>query len=244
MRGNTNINKNGSTSKNLLKEEKEIFIQLREAYNSISNSYLRLKRQPWKQFEQLINRLLNEHLDSYGGALLDAGCGNGRNLSIFDGFSSKIGIDPIENLVIQVPKYNGIPVLGSITHVPFKKNSFELIISVAVIHHFKHQKTRQMVIHELLELLKTNGLLIITVWKRDRPGKIGDVILKLVQGENSQDEYLPWKNTSGEIIANRYYHYFTRHDFKELLSPFQKHVVEWGTFGGKIKQNFYAVFRK
>ena len=243
MRSDSSINKNQPTSQSISTEEKKIFFDLRSSYQNLSSSYLRLKKHPWKQFADLLNELTPIVTQIKKGALLDAGAGNGRNMDLFQ-FSLKVGLDPIAQLVSHTTMFSALPVIGSVTHPPFKKNSFDLILLVAVIHHFKRKETHELVIKELFQLLRPEGVLILTAWKRDRKGRIGQVLIDHINGINSQDDYLPWKDAFGKLIATRYYHYFTRKDFNELINLFSPFLLKWGSFGGKIKENYYAVFKK
>lgn len=67
--------------------------------------------------------------------VLDAGCGNGKNISYYNTKCNMIGIDKSKSLV-RICKEKGYNVeRGDITNTHYKDNVFHYIISIAVIHH-------------------------------------------------------------------------------------------------------------
>lgn len=242
MRGNSRIDSNRGSSKILDADEIANFVSLRNSYKTISSKYLQFKKKPWKALEPLIQRLHAFCPNPF--SILDAGAGNGRNLAYFPNVPTKLALDPIEQLVRNSVFYGGLPILGSSTSLPFRDRSFDIILSIAVIHHFRSLSTAKLVLIELLRILKDDGVLLVTVWRRDRPGRIGAVIRNLVEGKSANEEYVPWKDSSGNVLAKRYYRYYTRKEFFHLIEGLSCEMLEFGVFGGKhVKQNLYAIIR-
>lgn len=99
--------------------------------------------------------------------ILDAGCGEGRNLRYFinNGFEV-YGIDN-NPMAIQMAHftYKQVPlknwVIGSLEKLPWEDGYFDAIICNAVLH-FANTKDQFMdMIRELVRVLKTNGVLFI-----------------------------------------------------------------------------------
>jgi len=100
-------------------------------------------------------------------ALLDLGCGVGRN-SIYlgkEGFDV-IGVDISRSALKKTKlwsKVEGIPnvtvLRASMTHLPFVKQAFHAVISVSVIHHAL-KKDIEKAIEEIRTVLKDNGLFL------------------------------------------------------------------------------------
>ena len=102
-----------------------------------------------------------------GDQLLDAGCGNGRNLHWFlhNGFNIK-GIDISELAVAQVKSsYPVMPegnlLVASLENIPFGNNHFNHIICSAVLHFADNDAQFIYMLGELVRVLKTGGSLFI-----------------------------------------------------------------------------------
>lgn len=96
--------------------------------------------------------------------ILDAGCGNGRNLTYFieNGYSAT-GLDKneeeLQELRKKYPNHNFIH--SKIANLPFKNDSFDRVICIAVLH-FAENKTHFIELFaELLRVLQPKGLLFI-----------------------------------------------------------------------------------
>ena len=95
---------------------------------------------------------------------MDAGCGNGKYLNvrkdlIMEGCDRSIGL---LNLSSQM---NGNDhVLCDILNLPYKPNTFDGIISIAVIHHLSSSGHRLRAIQNLVQLLTIHGRALIYVW--------------------------------------------------------------------------------
>lgn len=96
--------------------------------------------------------------------VLDAGCGNGKNISYYNTKCNMIGIDKSKSLV-RICKEKGYNVeRGDITNTHYKDNVFHYIISIAVIHHISNETQRIQSIHEMMRILKPGGQLLVTLW--------------------------------------------------------------------------------
>ena len=119
-------------------------------YNSIAKSYNELHGE--EQSNKLM--IIKDNIKiSKSTKILDVGCGTGISSDI-DCFV--IGIDPS----IELLKLNnmGIKVLGTAEKIPFKDNSFDIVMSVTALHNFKNiEKT-------MVELT-----IVFSIWQ-----KIGD----------------------------------------------------------------------
>lgn len=87
--------------------------------------------------------------------LLDVGCGTASYLKIFN--CKKTGIDPSAELLKQAK----IPVVQGIAEkLPFKDNSFDIVISLTAIHHADPKKA----VAEMLRVAKRD--IVISVLKK------------------------------------------------------------------------------
>ena len=132
-------------------EEKYVYPIYQEiaAHFSHTRSYL------WAGIKKFVEEL------PPNSEVLDAGCGNGRNM--FRSDLNFTGVDTCPALIEIASKY-GKTVLGNILELPFEDNSFDAVICVAVIHHLATPTRRLKAIKELNRVLKPNGKLFIQVW--------------------------------------------------------------------------------
>ena len=87
-----------------------------------------------------------------GSNVLDAGCGNGKNIKYFNEKCKIIGIDNCPGL-IELCKEKGFEVYeADIKNIPFENNIFDYIMSIAVIHHFDKEADRLSAINEMLRV--------------------------------------------------------------------------------------------
>jgi len=166
---------------------------------------------------------------------LDLGCGNGRLYELFkDKKVEYIGVDNCRKLIdLAKKKYPDVQfIIGDALRLPFEDNKFDLVFSIALLHHIPSQTYRLQVLKEIKRVLKPGGLLILTVWNLYQPKlllkyKIWPMILGLrilpqsirqISWKNLdlRDVFIPWKLSNKEIIY-RYYHAFTKLEIKRLI---------------------------
>lgn len=161
--------------------------------------------------------------------VLDAGCGNGKNIKYFQHKCNVIGIDKCENLVnICIEK--GYQVTNEdVTSLSFQNNTFDFIMSIAVIHHIDTEEMRVNAIKELIRVLKPGGKLLITCWafEADEYSKKK----KFIKGDNMV------KFNTKEIL--RYYYIYDKDGFNELCKKTHNNVnITWD------RGNWNAIFTK
>ena len=197
-----------------------ILQQTRDIYNRIASDFSQTRAFNWPGFEKLIGRV------KPGIKILDLGCGNGRMADIFRNKAvSYLGIDNSEKLIDlarlrQAGHENFSFKVGDMTKLENLKESFDLILVIASLHHLPTQKLRTLFLKEVSRLLKKNGRAIISVWNLWSPKywryffdyrtKVKNKVLNL------NDVFIPWK-TKGEWQM-RYVHAFTAGEFKKILS--------------------------
>ena len=98
--------------------------------------------------------------------ILDAGCGNGRNMHWFLQHKFQIhAIDAsdvaIENLQNQFPYLTNIFLTALVEQTPFKNDFFDHIICSAVLHFAKNTNHFNAMFTEMVRILKPNGTLFI-----------------------------------------------------------------------------------
>ncbi len=185
-------------------------------YSLIAEEYARTRNFTWDI----------ENLEQYavsGEKVLDLGCGNGRLLEILKGKDiNYFGLDGSEEL-IEIAKYNYPQAkffAGNALNLPFPKDFFDKVFSVRVLHHIPSKEFQARFLGEVGRVLKSQGLLILTVWylcglsnKRNLLLTMRNVFLKIIGKSRLDfgDALIPW----GKKVI-RYYHYFTKKRLKKL----------------------------
>lgn len=127
-------------------------------------------------------------------SVLDIGCGNGKNMNygsqrhIMTGLEQSIALTEIcHNQHLNV-------VQGDALSLPFKDNTFDAIIMIAVIHHINPQD-HDKVLKEIERVLKPDAQCLITNWAVEQPENAKRQFTKglnMVMWKNKEDSPLPY----------------------------------------------------
>ena len=180
------------------------------------------KKYIWPELAKVLSGLKD------GDSLLDVGCGNGRLIENLGNKNiSYLGVDNSEELIklakINYPEQN-FKVLD-ILKLETLTQKFDLVISVAVLHHLPSQELRLEALKKLKSVTTPGGQIIFSVWKLWSNKKYQkylwqNIWQKLTFKSNLDfgDLLFPWKNNRGEAVSERYYHAFTKKGLKKLLN--------------------------
>jgi alkylated DNA repair protein alkB family protein 8 len=236
------------------KTAQELINQTKKFYDSVAEHFSRTRSFNWPELKPLIDKYIKS-----GDKILDLGCGNGRLLELLkDKGVEYIGVDNSRALIkIAQERYNKIPnveyrfVVADALDLSFPENSFDAVISLAVLHHIPSVEKRKKFFREVKRVLKPEGILILTVWNLWQNPKalkllIKYTFLKLFRKSDLDffDIFYPWKDKSGNIVAYRYLHFFRRNELKKLARSSGFQVSESGILPrGKKYSNIYLVAR-
>lgn len=189
-----------------------------------------------------------------GEKVLDSGCGNGR---LFEALKNKdidyFGIDISEKLVaIAKERYPRAKFLvGDSLNLPLPANFFGTIFSISVLHHIPTREFRLQCLTEIKRVLSREGILVLRVWDFwKRKGGLKLILkygfLKLVgkSGLDFGDVFLPWKNSKGESLAERYFHCFTKRELENLVKEAGFKIKESWRAGISQESNIYLIAEK
>lgn len=173
-------------------------------YNTVAKEFDKTRHSCWKSVREFIESLPPNNL------VLDAGCGNGKNMLIRNDLKF-VGCDTSEEL-LKICKDKGLNVVNAnIKNLPFPDNYFDEVICIAVLHHIYLELDRVKAISEMIRVLKPGHRLMFQVWAREQ-----ELTSKFSHVENSKDPndfYVTWSGNS-----KRYYHLFSELDVKKLLA--------------------------
>lgn len=215
-----------------------------DLYTTYANQFSATRNAPWYGWEKIIQFLpANQPIK-----ILDLGCGNGR---FFDWLIKKN---------INVAKYIGVDnskQLLEIAKARFKTNSkaqfknldlnanwtvdegdFTLIVAFGVMHHLENQSKRVYLYQNALELLKSDGLLVLTFWQFVRKSAYTKKIIKSLP---NNDFVLSFGNEN----AKRFCHYSSDEEILSLeksanVKPFLSYLDD----GRDSSENLYKIYKK
>ncbi|MEW5805260.1 MAG: methyltransferase domain-containing protein [Patescibacteria group bacterium] len=190
-------------------------------YNLISQQFASTR--------QIVQRDIIELADlvNSGDKVLDSGCGSGRLYQVLKNKNiDYIGTDVSDALIrIARTQHSGARFLiADSLNLPFKPDSFDKVFSVAVLHHIPSKELRLRYLTEAYRVLMPGGLLILRVWNLWQAKKAGwkkilkYTVLKFLGKTRLDwlDIFAPWKNPEGKIVAELYFHCFTKNELKKL----------------------------
>ena len=196
---------------------------------------------------------LSEYINS-GDKVLDSGCANARLYPIIKEKGAKyVGIDVSESL-IDISK-NLYPdgefrVMNSL-NMDFDDEVFDKVLSVSVLHHIPSDKLRKKYLLEINRVLKKRGLILLRVQDLISNQKYRTLILKYfvlkLVGWNKMDFgdlLIPWKDGQGNILAERYFHCFSKKELKELFKKAGFDIEKVYYDGKDPFFNIYVIARK
>lgn len=202
---------------------------VKEVYDSIAMDFSETRHSPWPRIHKFLKDLPS------GSFVCDVGCGNGKY------FNSNPEVIMIGNdqsvplLSIAKMKDRDVVACNALT-LPFKDDSFDCVISIAVIHHFSTEQHRLNALKEIVRILRPGGRMLIYVWAMEQEKK------KFGQ----QDVMVPWSiderkaakmiaKAEGEsgrklkdlmdaaprkenhVVFQRYYHVFRHGELSNLM---------------------------
>ncbi|KAL0879465.1 hypothetical protein ABMA27_003216 [Loxostege sticticalis] len=116
-----------------------------------------------------------------GSLVCDVGCGNGKYLSVNPSVYS-VGGDRCTRLATHARHHSNEVVVCDNLCLPFRDESFDAVLSIAVVHHFATVERRAMALRELARVTRIGGRLLLTVWAMEHEGR----------NFHSQDVLIPW----------------------------------------------------
>ena len=121
---------------------------VKDFYNKNASSFSNTRFEPW-----LITDKFNKEYIKEDSLILDCGCGNGRNILV----PSTIGLDLSIELLRHVKNENLGLINSDSLNLPFKNDTFDIVLSVSVIHHFTDEEKRLKSLLEIQRILKVGG---------------------------------------------------------------------------------------
>lgn len=219
---------------------RQIQEKLKASYSAIAGEFDRTRKVPWEEFHHFFAYV------RHGSKVLDLGCGNGR---LFEALKGKkvqyLGVDHNSHL-LEIARQNYPETRFGWTDIMdmnLEKEAFDSIFCIAAFHHIPGKKMRQKVVRDIHQTLKTDGVLILTVWNlfqwkylKAFLRAILSFVLHLGFRYAWNDLWIRW----GDYPLRRYYHAFLP---AELLAYFPETDWELEEFYFTRKGNRVSFWR-
>jgi len=187
-------------------------IYVKDVYNSIANEFSDTRYRPWTCVESFLDNLEKDQI------IGDIGCGNGKNM-LYRKDLINYGCDFSKELVKICLKQNLNVIEGDILNIPYKDNSFDYTLCIAVIHHLSTIDKRIKSINSLIRVTKPGGKILILVWALEQESNSKRKFTK-------QENYVDWKNKSKQLLGKRYYYVFKKNELENLVSSINIKIVK------------------
>lgn len=186
-----------------LSDEEKIKLTI-DGYDLVADNWDKTRQNFWPELINEISKYIKPHTK-----ILDLGCGNGRLIKELEVFNiDYIGVDPSKELISiaknkypnkTLHKFNGFDLKD------FADQSFDQIISIAVIHHIPPAKIIEW-LSEAFRVTRGNTISIFTSWN------LGESNYDLDENKDAVIGFVHHKNT-------RYVHYY---DYAEIENIFKE----------------------
>ena len=179
----------------------------KKVFDEIAESWYRFRH--WSRFTRELEEMATRWRQ---GKLLNVGCAHGPDFLPFKNNFELWGVDFSAQMLKLAGKYAAkfdLQVkltVADATSLPYRDNTFDCIIAVAVYHNIRGDKQRRRAFRELRRVLKPGGEAFITVWNKWQPSF-------WLKGKQVN---MPWK--SRKKTYHRYYYLFSYPELRSLLS--------------------------
>lgn len=135
-------------------------------YDDIANHFSLTRHTPWPNVAEYLEPLPPASI------VYDIGCGNGKYCQVNPSLVM-IGADSSVQLLSFCREKGMTGVAAEAKRLPFRSNSGDHVICIAMLHHLASQENRMTALKELIRILKPSGTAMITVWAFEQQNKQG-----------------------------------------------------------------------
>lgn len=207
----------------------QLMNQVASDYDVIAQHFSHTRAFQWHEVQWLIQQYIQP-----GQHVLDLGCGNGRVADLLNQIKAKyVGLD-VSAQLIQIARElrpNNEFYVGSMHQMPFPDATFDHILPIASFHHIPGRELRIQTLQEMKRLLKQEGYILMTNWNLHQwrfarlrwATNIAGMLGKHNREKN--DLLIPWYTQDKQLLAQRYYHGFTKSEIASLARAAGLRVV-------------------
>ncbi|KAH0573302.1 Methyltransferase [Spironucleus salmonicida] len=185
-----------------------------KVYESIASHFSNTRNRPWP----LVSNFIKQHPFSF---ILDAGCGNGKYLQHQNQFN--FAFDYSHNLAKIALNKPAEIVVGDTLRIPFQSNKFDIIISIAVIHHLASTDRRVEALKEINRCLTVGGRALVCAWAVEQGVSGTDMLVPWTQQLQNKLHFTDDTDVANDKIKGqeikkqgRFYHFFLNGELSEM----------------------------
>lgn len=232
--------------------EDKIRKDVTEFYNNVAWHFSQTRRNWWVGLD-----FFEKYIKSKD-RVLDFGCGNGRFLEFVYQKDLKInyrGVDVSEeliNLAKEKYKKESFSLIENEQNLPFKKSEFDVVVSIAVFHHFNSFMAEKS-LKEIKRVLKKDGIVIITAWYLWNGKRVSYLIKSLLKNllklNFEWSANLPFSysdKNKGQKTYWRTCYWWTKRGLEKVARKNNFTILESGYSrdDGDNRRNIYLVLKK
>jgi tRNA (uracil-5-)-methyltransferase TRM9 len=177
-----------------------------QVFDEIADHFDATRYKPWPETVEFLLGLKS------GSLVLDAGCGNGRNLlAAGAGGHSAVGLDASRAMLRKARAKGAWPLArADLRAIPFRGGAFDAALAIAVVHHVETEAGRLRALRELGRVLRPGGPALVGVWAREQERLAGAC-------DANGDAWVDWKTPDGSV-RKRFYHLYDESGFRSALA--------------------------
>ncbi|XP_075972362.1 tRNA (carboxymethyluridine(34)-5-O)-methyltransferase alkbh8 [Anticarsia gemmatalis] len=229
-------------------------LHVHQVYEQIAGHFSSTRHKAWPRVAQFVARAPR------GAVLLDLGCGNGKNILPRDDLV-QLACERSASLLAECAAHTRA-VAGAdrvrldLRLAALRDGVADLVLCIAVIHHFSTQARRLEAVSSIHRLLRSGGRALITVWAKDQTESnylchnklnhaetetqvtVAGVNLPVHENRTQfkhQDLLVPWKlrkikhdklEHKPDTTLLRYYHVFEENELDQLCQQVGFHIED------------------
>lgn len=141
-------------------------LHVHQVYEQIAGHFSTTRHKPWPKVVEFMQGV------PPGSVVMDLGCGNGKNILRRDDIVQIAG-ERSSGLLSECKEHiHGIGAADCVRldllHAMLRDDTADIVICIAVIHHFSSQARRLQAVSTIHRLLRKGGRALITVWAKDQ----------------------------------------------------------------------------
>ncbi|WP_136602239.1 class I SAM-dependent methyltransferase [Salinigranum halophilum] len=207
-------------------------------YDRIAEHFAATREYAWPEVETFLD-------ERRGAVALDVGCGNGRHTELLaDHAETVVGLDVSRGLLSEAGAraddhgFDAALLQGDAASLPLKRDTVDLAVYVATLHHLAPRSRRVASLDELARVLSPKGRAVVSAWSTVHD-RFADGETDGSDGEDTGfDTTVDWTLPGGETVP-RFYHIYAPGEFRADLDASSLMPLDVFVSSG----NCYAVVR-
>ena len=185
---------------------------VRDVYDEIAAQWHATRYKAWPKVVQFVQSLPPRSL------VADLGCGNGKLAPAFRSANHlAIGCDFSAQLCrIATLEMKLETQVADVLLLPYKSNTFDAAVSIAVLHHISSVQRRQKLIAESMRILRPGGRALFYAWALEQKHGVSNHLFE------SQDVFVSFTHRAQtaqaqDKVLQRYCHVYRRGELSDLV---------------------------